>query len=770
MRLRIFSILSLFSSMFVAGLQAQTMTPIVASHLLNVDGSPVTGRLCIRPALTSGVPQDFAFGGTGQGSTAQKCFSVTAGVLQSGVSFPDTSATAPTNLCIYTQLIDPTQPMAKQLIKTWPCLQPSGSSDWSLDSVIPSAPALPVMRVTGPAGPAGVINWRGDWAATTLYHQNDGFIYGGYGYVVMNTYTSGSTFGTTSGSPEGLNAVQLTAGVSAAGLTGNPQYKTASGALGAETELYIAPSGDTSGARDNAAIESACADGQHIKLADNASYYIQTVGCGQQFVMECGVNSNIYKTTTTGDFFDIQYGGGALNTESLIGGIWRCNFFMKPGVTPTEGDLVDVQGVDDTHNMSSFHMVGNTAWGLWGGIKTGPHMVNNWFEDNLFVNFLAGGDGALFYETPSPGGDSNLLGNQFVGYNTGVTFYSCDQMIIDNLKLNFSTFLFAQTGQCNRGRIVNSSFEGDWTGTLPFNLDFGTGSHQPQGWVVANTMMSFAVHAIGHWSPGTAAISIANFSDPAAGKPVFESYGWYDPTGATAAVSINGVPGAWTFIGLGASCNTTTLTCTFTGTGAPSYQEYDSFIGTSSTSLFAHTSDLGHTWTDVSTLYGYGALGVGPAVLNGSGQLTCTLGTSGDYCTGLDSLSPSSANYVVSQTFTLSSSAGGGRVYARGSSSASTYYAVGYFAGVGYTLWKEQAGTVTLLGSNVSASWATGTPYVLSLDVSGTSTTTLVVKVNGVTVDTQTDSSPSSDLQSAGHAGFDMNGGSTTTVSNFSVL
>lgn len=153
MRLRILPFLSLFTTMFVAGLQAQTKTPIIASALLNVDGSAVTGRLCIYPASLAGGTQGFTFGGTGQGSTAQKCFSVTAGVLQSGVYFPDTSATNPQNLCIFAQLIDPSQPAGRQLVRTWPCLQPSGSSSWSLDTATSSGTSLPLF--TGPAGPPG---------------------------------------------------------------------------------------------------------------------------------------------------------------------------------------------------------------------------------------------------------------------------------------------------------------------------------------------------------------------------------------------------------------------------------------------------------------------------------------------------------------------------------------------------------------------------------------------------------------------------------------
>jgi hypothetical protein len=99
---------------------------LVASNTRSLS-SLFTGKLCIQPANNSGAVIGFQYGGGGQGVTTQVCFNVTAGVLQSGVTVPDTFLTTPQNLCLFTQLIDPTQPLLKRVVSTLPCLQPASS-------------------------------------------------------------------------------------------------------------------------------------------------------------------------------------------------------------------------------------------------------------------------------------------------------------------------------------------------------------------------------------------------------------------------------------------------------------------------------------------------------------------------------------------------------------------------------------------------------------------------------------------------------------------
>ena len=127
---------------------AQRLTTITASKLLNVDGSGVTGQLCLSAVGVSGSPQGFMFGSGGQGTTQAKCFSVTAGVLQSGVTVPDTSVSTPANLCLAATLTDRLAPASRNPVRTWSCLQPSGSS-WSLDGQPPTGSyALPFFGIS----------------------------------------------------------------------------------------------------------------------------------------------------------------------------------------------------------------------------------------------------------------------------------------------------------------------------------------------------------------------------------------------------------------------------------------------------------------------------------------------------------------------------------------------------------------------------------------------------------------------------------------------
>ena len=108
---------------------AQTVT-LTATHTKTLDGATFTGKLCMVPANNAGGVINFQYNGGGQGVTKQVCVNVNAGAFSTTV--PDTAYTNPANLCLYTTLIDPTQPPAKQNVGTYACLQPGtrqGSGD-----------------------------------------------------------------------------------------------------------------------------------------------------------------------------------------------------------------------------------------------------------------------------------------------------------------------------------------------------------------------------------------------------------------------------------------------------------------------------------------------------------------------------------------------------------------------------------------------------------------------------------------------------------------
>src|SRR6185437_8933006 len=97
MRLRVFiftllSLLGLCLFPVAAAGQLQTVN-LVASHLVNLSGQPVTGSFCITPADNNGAVLGFYYGGGGQGTDNQVCAPVANGVLSMVV--PDTNYTNP---------------------------------------------------------------------------------------------------------------------------------------------------------------------------------------------------------------------------------------------------------------------------------------------------------------------------------------------------------------------------------------------------------------------------------------------------------------------------------------------------------------------------------------------------------------------------------------------------------------------------------------------------------------------------------------------------
>jgi hypothetical protein len=113
---------------------------------------------------------------------------------------------------------------------------------------------------------------------------------------------------------------------------------------------------------------------------------------------------------------------------------------------------------------------------------------------------------------------------------------------------------------------------------------------------------------------------------------------------------------------------------------------------------------------------------------------------------------PPAADYSVSLDVVLQSGTGpvlGGPI-GRASSSAATFYHAQYNVSAGaWRLWKSVAGTFTQLGSDVSQSLTTGTPYRCKLEMIGTA---IKLYVDGVQKISVTDSS----ISAAGYPGLRM--------------
>jgi hypothetical protein len=276
------------------------------------------------------------------------------------------------------------------------------------------------------------------------------------------------------------------------GSSTNTQYRVTSTTFGGETEIYIAPSGDASGATDQtniaAAITAACASGPpspiSIKLGSGIFYVTGDfpVGCPFDFQGAGKGNTFIEFVTTSSNFITANYGGGALNYESY-GAMWSdFSLLMKSGVTAASGDAFILSGLNDEHYLAQLHINRVAMYGLWGGFSTGANMVENWFEHNYCAFFVSGGDGCLSYDTVQPGGDFHFDFNEAVGPYTGYTVLQGDVLHFNGNKLNGSPFLFySNTSSIIDVLLTDESYEG----TQACGIDFGTGGAR-----IANVVLS----------------------------------------------------------------------------------------------------------------------------------------------------------------------------------------------------------------------------------------------------------------------------------------
>jgi hypothetical protein len=224
----------------------------------------------------------------------------------------------------------------------------------------------------------------------------------------------------------------------------------------------------------------------------------------------------------------------------------------------------------------------------------------------------------------------------------------------------------------------------------------------------------------------------------------------YVPTPSTPSSA--GLPGQWS-VGAGPSGHsyfywydsTTSLWAQSEGseTWTPcisGYQEYSTFLGTNATPLTSYTSPCSNTYT----LYANSGVTATIPELSGSGTAVLA---SGSYAAALSTLIPSSANYTVAATFTLTSTAissDQALLFARTSSGSNTNYA---FACAPFSGVCGLYGPSGQIGSNYTFSWGSG-EHRLSMSLGGTSINCYID--GGSAVISQTNSS----ISGAGLTGF----------------
>jgi hypothetical protein len=195
------------------------------------------------------------------------------------------------------------------------------------------------------------------------------------------------------------------------------------------------------------------------------------------------------------------------------------------------------------------------------------------------------------------------------------------------------------------------------------------------------------------------------------------------------------------------------------------YQAYDSFIGTSGTVITSHTSNCGQTWAYYTALDASSGM-----QLTGSSAVAAS--ATGNNSAYMTSFTPSSANYTVSgtcnvNTTNLSIVVCG--IMVRVNSTAASGYEL-YNLGGQCQLYKRVSGTPTQLGTNFACSWGNGSHHVLTLAVSGSSSTVLASSVDGTPESNISATDSSSPITAAGTVAIRLgNSASNDSISGLSV-
>jgi hypothetical protein len=422
MRSRILAIAAIAAVCLTAGATPPVgYVAVSGSHLTDFGGALISNAtITWAPVDNYGNPLPARINGAGQGIIRPVSATVTSGVFT--VTVADTTLTSPVNVCYKVTVTDQTTGNVL-LSNGYTCVQPAGSGT--------AVTGTNAWCTAAGGGSGGTCNF-------------DSYVPNLAGQAVVQTGPTG---------PAGP-----------AGLTGG---------------ILIAPSSDTSGTTDNAAIQAAITAGKTAQL-EAGNYYITGLTFSAPSDVFCSDSgtTNIFMVSTTNNFFTLNYGGGQLNNESLGMTIRSCNLFYKSGVTPTAGDAFNLAGIDSTHVLSGVHIENNTMWGLWGGIRVGAQMVNNWFTNNLGVGFLSGGDGCIFYNTAVPGGDAHFDGSQCIGAHSNLTIAQADTTEFTNLKLNGGAgLIFTGAATTQKVRFINPSIEGTGNsgGSPSCGVDFGSG-------------------------------------------------------------------------------------------------------------------------------------------------------------------------------------------------------------------------------------------------------------------------------------------------------
>lgn len=248
-----------------------------------------------------------------------------------------------------------------------------------------------------------------------------------------------------------------------AGANGETQINKG-GVFGSIPTLNLLPSGDTTGATDQAALVAALATGKRIFITKGNYYFTGNISISSPPELECAGQSQtyLYLTSATNNFFNISYGGGSLSQNTSISQgahIRGCTLAPASGVTPTAGYGFNISGVSSSAYLSNLIIENTTIMGLCGGWSIGSFVFIDWFVNNAILNVVgSSGCHGIYLNDAVPAGDLHFDSNELGGTGSDILIHQSDVNEFTNLKLNGAGIVFDNSA--DRVRFLNPSWEG----------------------------------------------------------------------------------------------------------------------------------------------------------------------------------------------------------------------------------------------------------------------------------------------------------------------
>ena len=500
---------------------------------------------------------------------------------------------------------------------------------------------------------------------------------------------------------------------------------------GSSFTTVVAPSGDTTGATDGGAIQTACTAGNNVQLTAG-TYYVgasntpitisvpcRVVGVGKATVIQNkGTTNDVFRITYFTTWVESPWAYPTSTDQSEFA--W---FQLSQASTPSAGYGFDIgSGIPVSGGTFSYtmnvHIHDTVMNGLWGGVRTQTDELYAFVNDNMWRNFVGGS--CIYHDAEVGSGDNHYTDDECSGLtHSGITITQGEANYFKGVKLNGSGITFTGAGPTKSMLFDEMSIE---TGiTQPCMLDFGMGSAPVNTQFINSEQLGFTQTFCNAQNASGLAFAFNNSTATA-------DY-------AAGLITNNGY-----------------ATVTF-----PSFQDLATFAGTATTPLSSYTTSAGKTFVQ------YTADGASPQImpqLSGSNS-ELVPGAVNSFGDVYDTLTPSSANYAVSETFTLANTTDQVGVFGRADPAANTNYVFIYDGAGNVDLYAIVAGSASLLHGQ-AFTWTAGATHTMKLGMTGTS---ISASIDGTPISGSpfTDSS----VAAAGKAGSRIYAGATGT--NFNV-